>query len=317
MPEGRGGRRTDAPALAQAARKKDLMELKNRVLRSLLAGEYRKVMIMGDTDTGKTYLTQRLADRLSKQGLKVGMMDCDLGQSTIGPPGVLGLQLPWDGEDRDLKFPSAMIFVGILSPAKDVGSMIGASVRLSDIALDRGCDVLLIDTSGMVQGSLAALLKRGKIRGIKPDLIISLDREGETRHIFDGLESSAYRELAFVKPAEESRAKGRGERAAYRAELFADYFSGSVELELKLAEVNLVPASSWIPAEIAYLRESHILGLNDEADLTLALAILWELGSDTMQLVTPYSGDPARVRSVAVSPYLLNEDGSTTLIKPV
>ncbi|MDY6793853.1 MAG: Clp1/GlmU family protein [Actinomycetota bacterium] len=291
--------------------------MNKRTLQSLLTGKYRKVMIVGDIDTGKTYLARKLAARLSDRGLRVGIMDCDPGPSTIGPPGTVSLQLPWGEAGRNLMFPTAMIFVGILSPAKDVASMIEASLRLNDLAQERGCDVLIIDTSGMVQGSHAALLKRGKIREIRPDLIVSLDREGETRHIFNSLESSAYGELAFIKPAKEARERSRGERASYRRDYFLEYFGGSEELELKLGEVGLVPASSWIPAETAYLRGGHVLGLNDARDLTLALAILWELEGETMQVMTPYYGNTAAIKSVAVSPYLLDEDGNTTLIKPI
>ena len=288
--------------------------LKEDILGELLVGEYRKVMVMGATDTGKTYLAFSLAERLAAEGLKVGMLDCDLGQSSIGPPCTVGLQYPLE-EGRDFLHPTAMVFLGHLSPAGDVGSMIDASLRLEKRALELGCDTLLIDTTGMVEGSLAALLKRGKIRKLRPDLIISLDEAGETRHIFKDLEESAYGRLEFLKPSAEARPRGRRERSDHRGELFREYFLAAGELELDLSEIELIPVSNRIPADPGFLREGHLLGLNDDKGLTHALAILEKRDKRILMLRSPFEGDSSEIESVVVGPYRMDDEGKTNLIR--
>jgi polynucleotide 5'-hydroxyl-kinase GRC3/NOL9 len=271
-------------------------------------------MVMGATDTGKTCLAFSLAERLAAEGLKVGMLDCDLGQSSIGPPCTVGLQYPLE-KGQDLLHPTAMVFLGHLSPAGDVGSMIDAGLRLEKLAVELECDLLLIDTSGMVEGGLAALLKRGKIRKLRPDLIISLDEAGETRHIFKDLEESAYGQLEFVKPSAEARPRGRRERSDYRGELFREYYKAAGELELDLSEISLVPVSNRIPADPGFLQEGHLLGLNDKRGLTLSLAILQKRDDRIIALRSPFKGEINQIESVVVGPYKIDAEGRTTLVR--
>ena len=288
--------------------------MREEILKGLLTGRYRKVMVMGATDTGKTHLAFSLAGRLAAEGLKVGMLDCDLGQSSIGPPCTVSLQYPFE-KDRDLLHPTAMVFLGHLSPAGDVGSMIDAGLKLENQAVELQCDTLFIDTSGMVEGSLAALLKRGKIRKLRPDLIISLDEAGETRHIFKDLEESAYGRLEFVKPSSHARPRGRKERSDYRGQLFREYFKTASELELDLSEVELVPVSNRISGDPELMREGHLLGLNDEMGFTLALAVLMKRESHVLVLRSPFRGDINEIESVAVGPYGIDAEGRTTMVR--
>ena len=55
------------------------------------AAAARLILILGDTDTGKTSLTAALAGGLAARGLPVGVIDADLGQSQIGPPAAFNI----------------------------------------------------------------------------------------------------------------------------------------------------------------------------------------------------------------------------------
>ena len=48
------------------------------------------VLFIGDVDTGKTTLITYILNKLVKQGLKVGIIDADIGQSDVGPPTTIG-----------------------------------------------------------------------------------------------------------------------------------------------------------------------------------------------------------------------------------
>lgn len=275
----------------------------------LSGGKHCKVMLIGGTDTGKTFLVRRLAGELARAGRRVGVLDFDLGQSTVGPPGCLGLQLPWE-EDDDPLFPSAMVFLGFLSPAFDVGSVIEAGLRLERRAAEEGYEVLIIDTSGMVEGGLAGLLKRCKVRALHPDLLVVLDREGETEHILRSLEETSYGKMVRIPPSPEARRRNREERAAYRRELFRRYFEGGHELILDLRGVEVVPSSPRLAASTDVLCEGLLVGLNDGAGLTLALARVVGVGGGKVSLCTPFTGRERDIRALAVGPSLILEEGT-------
>ena len=49
------------------------------------------VVVIGESDTGKTTLVTALANAAFARGFGVGIVDADLGQSEIGPPTTIGL----------------------------------------------------------------------------------------------------------------------------------------------------------------------------------------------------------------------------------
>lgn len=274
-----------------------------------IVAEYRRVMFIGGTDSGKTFLARHWAGALAEAGRRVGVLDFDLGQSTVGPPGCIGLQLPWEAGGDPL-FPTAMVFLGFLSPAFDVGSVIEAGLRLERRAVEEGYDVLLVDTSGMVEGGLAALLKRCKIRALRPDLLVVLDREGETEHIFRGLEENTYGELMRISPSPEAKCRSREERAAYRRELFRRYFAAGREVTLELGKVELVPTSNRIAASAETLREGQLLGLNDGRGITRDLARVLQVGEDRVRVLTPFRGAMEEIKALSAGPAVLEGDDS-------
>lgn len=280
----------------------------------ILEGAYRKVMFVGGIDTGKTFLVLSLADRMDGAGRRVAVLDFDLGQSTVGPPGCVGLQAPWVSGERPL-FPTAMASLGISSPAYDVASVVEAGLRLEKGVPESGCETLLIDTSGMVEGRLAALLKRSKIRALRPDLVVILDRNGEALHIFGGPEEASYNELAVVRPDPGARRRSKEERAAYRCERFLLYFRSSRELEVSLDQMVISTTSPRLASFTHGLQKGRLLGLNDAEGSTLALARVLDVDGARVRLLTPYRGEERHIASLAVGPALLDDDGSLRLLR--
>lgn len=280
----------------------------------IFSSAYRKVMIIGAVDTGKTFLALAAAERLRGAGRRVALLDFDLGQSTVGPPGCVGLQYPWDGGGDHL-FPAAMVFLGFSSPAYDVASVVEAGVRLQERALGSGCETLLIDTSGMVEGWLAARLKRDKIRALRPELVVVLDREGEALHIFRSLEETAYGEMAVVKASPAARRRSREERAEYRRERLREYFRSSRELEVRLDELVINATSPRLAASADTLREGLLLGLNDAGGFTLALARVLTQDGNAARLLTPFQGNVDEIACIAVGPAFLDTDGNLRILR--
>ncbi len=265
-------------------------------------GARRRIMFLGATDTGKTHLVLAVADVLRRKGRIVGVLDLDLGQSTVGPPGCAGLQLPWEAGSDPL-FPTAMVFLGFLSPALGIGPVVEASLRLEKRAAEMGYEDLLIDTSGMVEGGLAGLLKRSKIRALRPDLLVVLERQEETRHIFRSLESSSYGKQVRLQPSPQARRRSRSERAEYRQERFRRYFREAREWDLDLGGVEVLAASPRVAPDPEGWREGQLLGLNDEQGYTMALAVYLGKDGKKLRVSAPPVFEPEGVASVVAGSF--------------
>src|SRR5438132_1711797 len=131
----------------------------------------RVTLILGTSDTGKTFRTARLAAALAARGERVAVVDADVGQSEIGPPTTVGLgrvsrTLARLGDAEVW----ALEFVGDTSPVRYIRETAEATGRLVRRALDAGFERVLVDTGGLVEGPLGLALKRARawdaVRGL-------------------------------------------------------------------------------------------------------------------------------------------------------
>ena len=191
----------------------------------------RIILILGQTDTGKTFFSTYLANKVLTYGLKAGILDCDTGQSDIGPPGTIGLAVL----DSQIIFPSeveptALYFTGSNSPAFHfMPSLVGLK-RLVDRGLTLA-DILIIDTPGWVQGEKARALHRSEIEMLSPDIIILLQRSDELEHLVKNYPRA---KVARLPVAKGPLPRNHEERKGLREAMYKKYFkeAGYVELDL-------------------------------------------------------------------------------------
>ena len=144
----------------------------------------RVTLVIGGSDTGKTTLVARLASDLARRGHTIGVVDADLGQSDIGPPTTIGLGRVRAPIERLAQAEViALEFLGVTSPARCMHQAADATARLGAHAFLSGCDRLLVDTCGLVEGDAGRALKRIKIARVAPDLVIALQRADECEAI--------------------------------------------------------------------------------------------------------------------------------------
>jgi polynucleotide 5'-hydroxyl-kinase GRC3/NOL9 len=194
-------------------------------------------MVVGGPDTGKSTLCRYLVYRAYVAGSPVALVDLDLGQSHLGPPGTLGLGLfpPRFPGDRGL-FPEGLYFIGQTSP---VGAILEVAVGcrvLVDQAHARGVQRLLINTSGLVHGFAAHRLKQAQTELLQPQLLLALDREGELSPLLRTLDQGQSTLLTLPVSSCAVR-RGLEERRLYREERFRRYWEKSSPLDLSLSEV--------------------------------------------------------------------------------
>ena len=86
-------------------------------LLEVLKGEKGIVILLGAMDTGKSTLANFLIFNLCQRGLKVALVDADIGQSLLGPPATIGLSVFKSDPDWQLLLsPPEIFFVGSITP---------------------------------------------------------------------------------------------------------------------------------------------------------------------------------------------------------
>ncbi len=174
------------------------------------------VLVFGEMDTGKTFFSTYLTNRLLGTFDGVAVMDCDLGQSDIGPPGTVGLTIfneptvALDTVDVD-----EMAFVGAHSPGLHMVPFLSGIRRLADRALEEA-EIVIVDTTGWVQGDGGRTVKQGKIDMLDPDKIVLLQKEEELEHLVHTVSPERVKRVKVsdkVTPTPPSERKGLRERS--------------------------------------------------------------------------------------------------------
>ena len=139
-------------------------------------------LLIGGLDTGKTILAHRIVAAGIDAGLLVGLVDADVGQSCVGPPTTVGLRLCRSRDDLDresLAKADLLYFAGSTSPQGHVLPLVVGTRLMVDRARDQGAELVVVDTTGLVTGVYAQVLKYQKVGLLQPDLIIGLERGAE------------------------------------------------------------------------------------------------------------------------------------------
>jgi polynucleotide 5'-hydroxyl-kinase GRC3/NOL9 len=271
-----------------------------------LVRESRVVLVLGESDTGKTSLVTYLADALLRAGRSVTVVDADVGQSEIGPPTAVGLgalRAPL-GRLRDAAV-QGLAFVGATSPGAHTEVTVAATARLTERARRLGAEHVLVDTSGLVHGAVGRRLKQGKIDRVAPDLVLCLQRDGECEHILDAL-AAGPRPILRLAAGRGARRRSPLERRRRREAAFAAYFADAARVELDLGRI--VPGETERPERGPSDLEDVVVGLDGADGETLGLGIVRAVDVDrgTAAVDTPVPADAvAAVRPGAVRLRLL------------
>lgn len=193
-------------------------------------------LVLGSPGTGKSTLCQYLIYRAYVAGEPVALVDLDLGQSHLGPPGALGLGLfpPRFPGDQGL-FPEGLYFIGQTSP---VGAILEVAVGcriLVDEAWRRGVNLVVVNTSGLIQGPAACRLKQAQVELLQPTLLLALAREQELKPLLASL--SHGNETLDLTVSSRARLRSPEDRRQYREKRFRRYFEKARRLDLPLSEI--------------------------------------------------------------------------------
>jgi polynucleotide 5'-hydroxyl-kinase GRC3/NOL9 len=206
-----------------------------------LAAQPGLAMLLGASDTGKSSLAALLANHLLGAGIRVAVVDADIGQSDIGPPGTVGMGLPAKPIRRlaDVTLEDAY-FVGSNSPEGHSLSLLVGCAQMVARARDLGAEAIILDTTGLVHGRGARVLSHFSRDLLRPDFVVALEREGELEHLLRPMATVPGLNLIRLRASPRAQLRSRQQRKSARERAFRSHLAGARTLELPLDRVNLL-----------------------------------------------------------------------------
>jgi polynucleotide 5'-hydroxyl-kinase GRC3/NOL9 len=241
------------------------------------------VLLLGATDSGKSTLARHLLAGLTASGLAVALIDADVGQSALCLPGTVAMRLfRSPAELADFRC-ERFTFLASPSPTRIVPRLVETTGRLTDLARSQA-DLVLIDTTGLVDGEVGRDLKLAKIRRTRPDQVIALQRGEECEPILRELDEIVIHRL---QPHPEARSRSQVSRSSRRRERLAAYFEAAAEERLLHgSEIELYRLGERVSLRHERLLAGTVIGLN-HGEETLGLGLVTEADREGITFRSP------------------------------
>jgi polynucleotide 5'-hydroxyl-kinase GRC3/NOL9 len=192
-------------------------------------------VIIGDVDSGKSSLCTFLANMCVQDGLRVAVIDADVGQADIGPPATVSSSRVSEPilSLQELRQETAF-FVGDTSPSSVPDKLIRSLVRLKE-DLVRSTDVLIVNTDGWVGDSAALRFKDEMLYETQPDLVIGLSRGAENDPLLERVSRATLRLSSSIY----ARIRSKEERKKAREAGYRRFLLSPKTLKIRQAKTRL------------------------------------------------------------------------------
>lgn len=229
---------------------------------------------LGGMDSGKTTFCRMCAAVALRVGKSVAYLDTDVGQSTVGPPTTIGLRFlssPDDLEPEALARADALYFVGDTSPQGHLLPQVVGAAKLALLARESGADLILVDTTGLIGGTLGQILKFHKLEALRPDVVVGFQRGEELEPILGIARRSLPVDVEALHIPEGIQPTSFDDRIANRQARLKAIFEPPVH-RWKVKPAVFVPQ---IPPDIDFaMLDGIIVGMEDGKGTCLGLGIL-------------------------------------------
>jgi polynucleotide 5'-hydroxyl-kinase GRC3/NOL9 len=192
-----------------------------QIVNKILIEKFRTILLIGDTDTGKSSLATYIVNLALKKYLKPAVIDADMGQGDLAPPTAIGGTII-ENPITDLRNLNAQFyeFVGNTSPVGFEDVTINAIKQIvKKIAIDS--DICIINTDGYIHNN-GIDYKVKMAKKLRSDLVVCL---GE-KCIFESFRSK-YSSLVLYSKGPTKTVKSRIERNQRRLNQFLRYIDGN------------------------------------------------------------------------------------------
>jgi polynucleotide 5'-hydroxyl-kinase GRC3/NOL9 len=196
------------------------------------------VLIIGEVDCGKTGFCTFLANVSLGKKSKIAIIDGDVGQSDIGPPGSVSLSFFNEPVVDLFKLRSEDLkFIGATSPSGRTYAVLDVLGVLKQKALEQSADIIIINTDGWVEGEKAVKYKIDLVEKVAPDIVVAVQCENDLQQIQNALQN--YPVLVIQSP-QPIRKRDQETRKLLRESAYKKY--------LKEMKVRSFPLS-WVIME--------------------------------------------------------------------
>ena len=247
-----------------------------------------RIFVVGGVDSGKTTFCRRLAAAGLEAGHATAVVDADLGQSTIGPPGTVGLkriQSPEDLTAEAMVRPDAMAFVGSVSPRGHFLPLVVGTAKLVMRAIELGSRLIVVDTSGLIEGVAGQMLKLTKAELCRPHHVVALARGGELEPVIGVLSRFLDLEVSELDVDADVSVRSVEERSVHREGALAAFLGPDV-YRWRVKPTVFLPTLP--PGFDHTVLDGLLVGVDDGTGGCLGLGIL-ESRDDALRLLTPVS----------------------------
>ncbi|MCS7116529.1 MAG: Clp1/GlmU family protein [Nitrososphaerales archaeon] len=201
----------------------------------------KRLILIGKTDSGKSTLATYLTNIAVSKGLKVGIVDGDVGQNDLGPPGSVGVKVVEDSifDLRDLS-AERLNFIGVTSPRyKFVENSLMSAIRDLVESVSKTVDLCIINTDGYVSEG-GVNYKLNLIDNVRPDLIIYLKSpEGESE-LYTKIVERLGADRLVVAERSKRFVKNRVERIERRVRQYHRFLKDGRRIKVNLKSLKLI-----------------------------------------------------------------------------
>ncbi|MBF0409268.1 MAG: hypothetical protein HQM10_18150 [Candidatus Riflebacteria bacterium] len=228
----------------------DFAALFSKIDSLIKPGKLFKIMVLGESTSGKTWFSTILANKLLERSLKTSVLDCDIAQSEIALPGTMALAIP----DKTVSFlaqakQSVMSFVGAHSFGSHLLPSLSAMALLQRKA-ENISDVLIIDTTSWVHGDCGRAIKKAKMDIFNSDIYVLLQNGNELEHLVKHLPASRIFRNPALRKNLPATPQQQIEKRSFREARLVNYFKNSRVIE--------IPFSQLFSERSYFLSGSHV-----------------------------------------------------------
>ncbi|MCW4023667.1 MAG: Clp1/GlmU family protein [Candidatus Bathyarchaeota archaeon] len=242
------------------------------------------ILVVGKIDSGKSSLCTYLVNQLVVSKRCVAVLDGDIGQSDIGPPGTLGYALTAKPttELYALK-PEGAFFVGVTSPIKAVNETLNGYRKLQEEILKKNPEFIVINTDGWVCGEEAIKYKLSLIEQINPDLIVGVKIESELESLFSKINDKP---IKIIETPINVKERNPEKRKKLREKSYSKYLKND---KVRLLYMNQYKIENGITLSKKEAHKGLLLGFKSKLGKFLGIGILMEINKrkKALKVFTP------------------------------
>ena len=231
-----------------------------------IAGEFlandRRVLLAGESGTGKSTLAAGLAQTLARTGRSCICIGADPGSPAFGVPGAVCLGR-WQ---QDCWQPFEMVPLCTLDGGRFRLPLVSGVRRLAR-RIDSG--VLLVDAPGVVRSVAGAELLSGLVAAAAVDIVLYLCRDAGKLPLANELATLTC-EVVLVQALSEARPPNPRKRARQRTRLWDEYLQHGVEKTFAISGVQLTGTpppfeaeEQWLGRQIALLKSGRTIAMGE------------------------------------------------------